>query len=898
MSNVVLDLMPPISALRRQDVTAMRVIDLFEGGAENVYLMDETGHYMGVALQRKGFRLGWDGSEWQMKAEPLVPVRFDLPISEAVLPQLEAVMDAALEADTEAREFLIVSSGGAVVSVARKKRAKESAKPHWQPARRIYRLLQGKEVFLSSLHNDLLSAFLDSWAHRIPLKILTQDDMMTAFSGSEDVLLIYGEDIYPDGCRKMDVREFIDGDGSERRTAHKKKCFISSSWASISLEEQDNLPLLVRRFDEGFQSVHVTDNQGHYLGSILRAIFREKFLRGGTSRYHSIYGTSEYSGDEAVDLENVVKQTFETGWKEVPLLRNGKVAANGVVSNVSLMGTGNGTAGYDKHTLLQKYAPHWEIISDEVAREFLAGRKRIMLSSVAEPWLSGFRERFASLAEIVVYNGRNFNEYLSGEADMLVYGGKVWPIGRARLYEVVRLYSDLLAEEMRRYFDKNGISYYACNCIARAVDWQQRMERPRDEMEDYGNDRFYGCKRSTWQGLREDYCCAADDVTGVDSLFICGRRQDAEPLPQYVRSVFVFGPCFVMGDWGRFGHTIEARLQEKCLSDGKRWRIVNCGVNGGVWGFEDLNSLNMMMDTHMRRGDIVIQMCKDLWRGNSAFPFENLYDSHDVFDRPSYRTRSYWYDAGAGHVREEGYAVWAEFLYEKIKHDPLPADREAVQPFSHRLGEQRVKNPELRDYLTRLAEHRRGGNNGAIVMNANPFTLGHAYLIEQARRQVDHLYVFVVEEDASEIPFADRMAIVQTNCASLTNVEVLPSGRYMISQLTFTEYFTKESNQSDVVFPSQDVRLFGDAIAPTLGIVKRFVGEEPLDNVTRQYNEVMKLILPEFGIELVEMPRKKCHGQVINATQVRKWIKAGQWQKCERYLSRTTLSYLRKAKGF
>ena len=37
--------------------------------------------------------------------------------------------------------------------------------------------------------------------------------------------------------------------------------------------------------------------------------------------------------------------------------------------------------------------------------------------------------------------------------------------------------------------------------------------------------------------------------------------------------------------------------------------------------------------------------------------------------------------------------------------------------------------------------------------------------------------------------------------------------------------------------------IFGKYICPSLGISIRFVGEEPLDNVTNQYNKAMKEIL-------------------------------------------------------
>ena len=42
---------------------------------------------------------------------------------------------------------------------------------------------------------------------------------------------------------------------------------------------------------------------------------------------------------------------------------------------------------------------------------------------------------------------------------------------------------------------------------------------------------------------------------------------------------------------------------------------------------------------------------------------------------------------------------------------------------------------------------------GCIVMNCNPFTSGHRYLIEYALKNVDYLFIFVVEEDQSVFLF-------------------------------------------------------------------------------------------------------------------------------------------------
>ena len=129
-------------------------------------------------------------------------------------------------------------------------------------------------------------------------------------------------------------------------------------------------------------------------------------------------------------------------------------------------------------------------------------------------------------------------------------------------------------------------------------------------------------------------------------------------------------------------------------------------------------------------------------------------------------------------------------------------------------------------------------------------------LVEYASKKVKKLYIFVVEEDKSEFKFEDRFKLVQAGVKKFSNVEVLPSGKFIISQQTFSGYFNKENLQDTIVDSSEDVEIFAREIAPTLGITIRFVGEEPEDTVTKQYNENMKRILPQYNIEVCEIPRK------------------------------------------
>ena len=102
----------------------------------------------------------------------------------------------------------------------------------------------------------------------------------------------------------------------------------------------------------------------------------------------------------------------------------------------------------------------------------------------------------------------------------------------------------------------------------------------------------------------------------------------------------------------------------------------------------------------------------------------------------------------------------------------------------------------------------------------------------------------------------------------------MPSGQFILSSLTFSEYFNKSQLQDRAVDPSMDISLFAKEIAPCLHITKRFVGTEPNDTVTNQYNIEMKKVLPKYGIELVEIDRvlQKNGENVISASSVRKYI--------------------------
>lgn len=207
--------------------------------------------------------------------------------------------------------------------------------------------------------------------------------------------------------------------------------------------------------------------------------------------------------------------------------------------------------------------------------------------------------------------------------------------------------------------------------------------------------------------------------------------------------------------------------------------------------------------------------------------------------------------------------------------------------------------PEYRKYLASLA---RRGRNGAIVMNANPFTKGHRYLVEQAASQVDNLYVIVVKEDRSRFPYVERKAMIEAGCAGLDNVVVCEGSDYAISAATFPTYFLKKLDDATDTQIALDLDLFVNHIARPLGVTVRFAGSEPEDALTRRYNELMAEILPGTSvavvrqarrpIDFVEIPRLEQNGNPISATSLRRALDKGNLKEAMEYIPKSTVPYL------
>lgn len=382
---------------------------------------------------------------------------------------------------------------------------------------------------------------------------------------------------------------------------------------------------------------------------------------------------------------------------------------------------------------------------------------------------------------------------------------------------------------------------------------------------------------------------------------------------EYVRTVHILGHCVAFGYGVDDNRTIASQLQKLLNALPNKYSRIRV-VNHGVWGSmydNPLQQYHKLCSLNLGDGDIVAFFYDVLLsrRRNNVHYHQNMCNnSHnayttleDCLSKPHDNKVLYIDDH---HLSLHGMELAAKHIYNLLIEDNLVTEKQnsnniklitknvcAVEAqadiFAHSDG--------LLEYISHISQFASNSKEscGAIVMNCNPFTNGHRKLIEWAAAKTNTLYVFVVEEDRSVFSFADRLMLIELGTKDLKNVVVLPSGNFILSAQTFPEYFIKDSIKEATIDTSLDIEIFAKYIAPALRIKTRFVGQEPFDPITRQYNQTMKDILPRYGIQFVEFPRFEFSGAPISASRVRSLLKERDWEAIKEMVPESTLLYLK-----
>ena len=224
------------------------------------------------------------------------------------------------------------------------------------------------------------------------------------------------------------------------------------------------------------------------------------------------------------------------------------------------------------------------------------------------------------------------------------------------------------------------------------------------------------------------------------------------------------------------------------------------------------------------------------------------------------------------------------WMFEDLYFYPIAQTADMLLMESRRNG--------IRDFVDALEKIPVTGRIGAIVMNCDPFTLGHRYLIETASKECEHLHIFVLSENRSHLPPEVRRELLQKGVADLPNVTIHPTGDYLISAATFPAYFLKNKADPEKAKCELDLEIFCKWFVPALGISRRYVGTEPLSPVTEAYNRAMQAYLPPRGVEVRVIPRREEGGAPISASRVRTLWQEGNTDALRSLVPETTLAYL------
>jgi [citrate (pro-3S)-lyase] ligase len=417
---------------------------------------------------------------------------------------------------------------------------------------------------------------------------------------------------------------------------------------------------------------------------------------------------------------------------------------------------------------------------------------------------------------------------------------------------------------------------------------------------------------SSFSTYRRNNCDFVNDFKLEDKATNIGGYRVTKNIPDNAdRTIFTFGSSSCYGFGADDDHTIQSFLQKylnSYFNEKNPYKVLNC-ANGGEPNYKRQQESFFYHRPNNR--DIVVFINVTSYMISSTTALQLLYNNYKdkmlfvrlqedgIFDRP--HEYGEIFTNSRFHFNNTGYSILGEYLAKKMIENGIfdeNAKPQASMSDSNTPEYKKIDStppPPVEKLIQYIQETKAAAPRiGSIVMNCNPFTLGHRYLIEQSAKKVTSLIIFVVEEDKSFFPFTDRIELVKKGTADLPNVTVVPSGGFIISQQTFGAYFEKELNKEQPIDPTNDVEIFASSIAPGLGITKRFAGEEPLDYITRQYNDTMARILPRYNIDFEVIPRKEFDGKVISASRVRELLKDKKFDEIAEIVPESTLNYLKE----
>lgn len=646
--------------------------------------------------------------------------------------------------------------------------------------------------------------------------------------------------------------------------------------------------------------IFVTDDYGNLLGYIDHSMYKhaEKFTQLKPKNFERIIERDELA---STDIGSILSDSHP--YDVVPLMQ-GKYFMGALVKNYS-----EELVAFDR---LMNYAALnvLGLFKTSVIEYFSKNNIR-SISIIADPEDCSMIESILgeyitlkshgnSLGEIIIDMGHS-KSYRKGTSD---YGIPILSLEELLTIVLIPLIKDYCecneihvhiyegpVKEKLNNYDLHCLVNQECNTFGDAVSSKSICESFSN-----GDKRVYDYLTNPRSGpFNDNYVI----TNGINLLMAVPNR--GKEISEG-NAVYFYGPCLTFGACVPECLSIPSIVEQLILNRG--YSVINCGVKNG---HSLLNDFLYILNTRFEYNDHIIII--------NAFTRQirdSLEESFDVIELSKILNKnddSPWYFLdNTFHVNHVANQIIANAIVDSVDllpiyANPLPKPKKSffdMQDFMIKYnGRFLLDRGLLGSYKEYLLSHKinfkRNAKVGAVLLTANPITLGHEYLITFAKKQCDILYVFIVEEDMFYFSTAERMLLVH-DVINDPNIIVLSTGNLMTAKFTFPEYFSKGQQEHSIThkdIPDIHCDIFGGFVCPLLGINTRFVGDEKSDSVTAAYNEKLITILPKYGVDVVKIHRLETTDNiVISSSTVRRIIESKSFSLLSNLVSKPIQEYI------
>jgi len=514
-----------------------------------------------------------------------------------------------------------------------------------------------------------------------------------------------------------------------------------------------------------------------------------------------------------------------------------------------------------------------------------------------------FRKFRKFIPEIKLYNENdNYNDSsIIIDTVTTDHFRKYFNLGPRSAISLSKVLMPIMIEKISSYFRINNIAFYIVNGIKKSHlsnPNKKELDNLKKTLEEVINDEDYvkliykndlnsynhiqrhkqdinQISRIIFNGIHNILL----DRRDIDFNIINGQRITIGNPIVAKQKIHFYGPCVIQGLCVSDSQTIPSIVQKNINS--LHYKNIQVENHGLAYGKDLINDLLYIMSTNFSKNDIVILM--------SGFTNEEI----EVINRNKItiidgikclRNKQNWFLNSPFHCNTYANKILADIIFKQIRSNLQ--DNMQKEYIGNIIKNQNmnlrydsfsiVDTFEMKQYLSTISKYKiKNRDNlkiGSIVMNANPCTYGHIYLIDEALKMVDYLYIFLVEESKNSYDYIDREYMLKSNFKDNNRVCIISGGSILTSEISFPEYFNRNI-EYEHIDPTLNIRIFAEMIAPLLNIKYRFFGNEPNDNVTSILNKYAIDEFPKYGIEVHIIQRKEINGIPVSAKTVRSMLK-------------------------